>query len=107
MDPFFEKQFITTKDAGELSGYSSDYLARLVRLGKITGKRFGHSWLIDSNSLLQFLETQKNRKASYLRVLARIRGAEYLLHQNVRKEQSNRTFVHRVTKVLSKSHGTT
>ena len=77
MDEIFEKNLISTKDAGELSGYSSDYLARLARSGKINGKRIGHSWLIDKDSLARFLDQQGNRKIDYARALARAREAEY------------------------------
>lgn len=67
MDQFSEKNFITTKYAGELSGYTSDYLARLARSGKIVGKRIGHSWLIDKESLARFLDEQGDRKIDYAR----------------------------------------
>ncbi|MGD0328642.1 MAG: immunoglobulin-like domain-containing protein [Minisyncoccia bacterium] len=77
MDPIFEKNLITTKYAGELSGYTPDYLARLARSGKIAGKRIGHSWLIDSESLTHFLDQQGDRKADYARALARAREVEY------------------------------
>ena len=59
MDEIFEKNLISTKDAGELSGYSSDYLARLARSGKIDGKRIGHSWFLDKESLTSFLDQQE------------------------------------------------
>ena len=74
MDPLFEKNLITTKNAGELSGYTSDYLARLVRSGKIIGRRVGHSWLIDRESLTRFVGQQGDRKVDYARGLPRARG---------------------------------
>ncbi len=77
MDEIFEKNLISTKNAGELSGYSSDYLARLARSGKIDGKRIGHSWFIDKDSLASFLDQQGNRKIDYARALARARETEY------------------------------
>ena len=83
MDPFFEKKLISTKDAGELSGYTSDYLARLARAGKIVGKRVGHSWFIDSESLTAFLGEQESRKLDYTRALARAREAEYRAHHSL------------------------
>src|SRR3989338_182528 len=83
MDPFFEKKLISTKDAGELSGYTSDYLARLARAGKIVGKRVGHSCFIDSESLTAFLGEQESRKLDYTRALARAREAEYRAHHSL------------------------
>ncbi|MCX6790220.1 MAG: helix-turn-helix domain-containing protein, partial [Candidatus Kaiserbacteria bacterium] len=80
MDPLLAKNLITTKDASELSGYTSDYLARLVRGGEIAGKKIGHSWLIDSSSLDVFLGKQKNHKLNRSRELANSRVKEYRTH---------------------------
>ncbi|MFH1178685.1 MAG: helix-turn-helix domain-containing protein, partial [bacterium] len=93
MDQIFEKNLITTKDAGDRSGYSSDYLARLARSGKIDGKRIGHSWFIDKDSLTNFLVKQGDRKIDYARELARARETEYHAHHSLK---------HNVTKTLSK-----
>ena len=83
MDSFFEKKLITTKDASELSGYTSDYLGRLVRLGKIEGQRIGHNWLIESESLEIFLKNQKTQKSEYARSLSRAREEEYRTHHSL------------------------
>ena len=83
MDHFFTENLITTKDAGELSGYTSDYLARLVRSGKIVGKRIGHSWLIDKTSLTHFLGNQENNKIVRSRELAQTRAKEYQQHHQL------------------------
>jgi len=93
MDLSFEEKFIPTKVAGELSGYTSDYLARLARSGKVIGKRVGHSWFIDKHSLELFLSQQEDRKNEYVRALAREREAEYRTHSS---------FSHRVVKTFSK-----
>ena len=77
MDPFFEKNLIPTKEAAELSGYTSDYIARLARSGKISGHRIGHTWFVDTESLTQFLDQQEDRKIDYARALARAREVEY------------------------------
>jgi len=94
MDPIFEKNLITTKDAGELSGYTSDYLARLARSGKIIGKRVGRNWLVDKESLARFLGDQEDRKVDYVRALALEREEEYRRYNSL---ASN------VTKILSKT----
>ncbi|MDP1707008.1 MAG: helix-turn-helix domain-containing protein, partial [bacterium] len=88
------EKLITTKDAGEISGYTSDYLSRLARSGKIIGKRIGHSWVIDSESLEHFLNTQGNRKVDRSRQLASKRAEEYRRH---------RSFLHRATKKFTES----
>ena len=89
MDPLFEKNLITTKNAGELSGYTSDYLARLVRSGKIIGRRVGHSWLIDRESLTRFVGQQGDRKVDYARALARAREEEYRVHRSFLRRTFN------------------
>ncbi|MDE1919713.1 MAG: helix-turn-helix domain-containing protein, partial [Patescibacteria group bacterium] len=83
MDQLLEKNLITTKDAGEISGYTSDYLARLARSGKIAGKRIGHSWLIDKESLARFVGEQGDRKLDQARALARTREEEYRAHHSL------------------------
>ncbi|MBI4065909.1 hypothetical protein HY412_01820, partial [Candidatus Kaiserbacteria bacterium] len=77
MNSTFEKNLISTKDASKLSGYTSDYLSRLARSGKIVGKRIGHSWFVDQESLSSFLSNQSGRKVDYARSLARAREDEY------------------------------
>lgn len=93
MDPLFEKNLITTKDAGELFGYSSDYLARLARSGKIEGKRIGHSWFVERESLSHFLDQQGIHKVDYARALSRQREIEYKKHHS---------FIRNTGKALSK-----
>src|ERR1700677_3609355 len=77
MDAPFEKNLIPTKKAAELSGYTPDYIARLARLGKISGRRIGHTWFVNAESLRRFLGRQEDRKIDYARALARAREIEY------------------------------
>ncbi|MDO8231970.1 MAG: helix-turn-helix domain-containing protein, partial [bacterium] len=98
MDAFFEKKFITTKNAEDISGYTSDYLARLARLGKISAKRIGHSWFIEKESLAQFMEQQENRKVDHIRTLTREREEEYSLHQDSRRGAAHNPLLKHVTR---------
>ena len=93
MDPLLPENLITTKHASELSGYTSDYLSRLIRSGKITGKKIGHSWLVDSASLESFLKQQKDHKLDRARELAHARVKEYRAHH---------TIAHRVRKNVTR-----
>ncbi len=88
MDSFFDKRLITTKDASELSGYTSDYLSRLVRLGKIEGQRIGHSWLIERESLEVFLKNQKTQKSEYAHSLSLAREEEYRAHRSLLRRKA-------------------
>ncbi len=84
MDPLLEKNFISSKDASKISGYSSDYLSRLTRSGKIKGSQIGRTWLVDKQSLFAFLEQQGKHKEELARNLARERAIEY-------REKANRS----------------
>jgi len=101
MNLLLNENFITTKDAGELSGYNSDYLARLARSGKIIGKRIGHSWFVDRDSLMTFLSQQSDRKTEYARALARAREAEYLLHQDSRQRIVHQSTMTKIEKKVA------
>src|SRR3989338_5328324 len=50
---------ITTAEASKLSGYAKDYIGQLCRLQKIRGRLFGKRWLVDTESLLKFVEFSK------------------------------------------------
>ncbi len=71
------KNLMTTKEAGLLSGYTADYLSRLVRSGEISGERTGHTWLIDRASLELFLKEKKIQKTERARKLSDARSIEY------------------------------
>ncbi|MHB8913855.1 MAG: tail fiber domain-containing protein [Minisyncoccota bacterium] len=92
MNSSLNENLITTKDASDLSGYTPDYLARLVRSEKIIGRRIGHSWLVDKSSLEIFLEQQKSRKIDRAQEVATARAEEYRRHhQLIRSATRNLT----------------
>ena len=47
---------ISAKDAAEISGYSLQYLRRLLRYGKLEGLKIGQVWLIEKTALEEYLE---------------------------------------------------
>lgn len=53
--PVILNNLISVKDAAENSGYSSQYLRRLLRLGKLKGLKLGQLWLIQFDSLNSYL----------------------------------------------------
>ena len=71
------KDFITTKEAAKISGYSPDYIARLVRSGEIVGRRVGHAWFVEASSLERFSSGQESRNNERSRALAQKRALEY------------------------------
>lgn len=56
--------FVSVKDATSLVSYSSDYIARLARQGKIVAEQRGRAWFISPDSLKRFsLEQQAEQRA--------------------------------------------
>lgn len=49
-------EWLTTKQAAELSGYSAYHLRELVHAGKVKAQKFGEVWQIDRRSLLAYLK---------------------------------------------------
>ncbi len=54
-------EWITTKEAAELTGYTPKHVRRLVEAGKVDGQRFGNVWQVSKSSLIVYL-----RKANKL-----------------------------------------
>ena len=48
--------WITTSQACELSGFHPDSLRKLLRSGRINGRKWGFAWMVDRGSLLAYLE---------------------------------------------------
>jgi len=47
---------ISVKTAADFSGYSLQYLRRLLRSGKLTGLKIGQVWLIEKSTFEAYLE---------------------------------------------------
>src|SRR3989338_5165613 len=75
---FFDgKQYLSANDASALSGLTRDYVARLCREGKLSGKRVGKNWYVENASLRSFLVGQEYNKSLRRESLARERTQEY------------------------------
>lgn len=57
-----KNDFITLREAAEISGYSSDYIGQLIRSGKLEGKQvFSNvSWVTTKAAVLEY--TRKDKK---------------------------------------------
>jgi excisionase family DNA binding protein len=53
--PFVLENCISVRAATAYSGYSSQYLRRLLRLGKLAGLKLGQLWLIELESIEAYL----------------------------------------------------
>src|SRR3989344_3732454 len=74
---FNEKEFISTKEASELSGYGSDYIARLAKTRKLESTRIGKSWFVRRDSLKAFIAGQDKRKGEMSSKLSQARANQY------------------------------
>lgn len=50
------QEWITTRQAAELTGYHPEYLRELIRNGHIHAQKFGTIWQVDKQSLLNYLQ---------------------------------------------------
>jgi hypothetical protein len=50
--------YIPIRDAAAASYLSTEYLARLARLGRLRARMIGRTWFIETDSLQQFLSTR-------------------------------------------------
>ncbi len=49
------KDLISSKDAAQKVGFTSDYISKLCRFGKISGKKVEAVWYVDESSLDKFV----------------------------------------------------
>jgi len=53
------KQWITTQEAAELTGYSSELFRMLARKGAIKAQKLGRDWLLSREAVLDHLEEMR------------------------------------------------
>ena len=51
---------ISVKAAAKISGYSLQYIRRLLRKGNLGGEKIGQVWLVDLKSLNEYFELAAN-----------------------------------------------
>lgn len=75
---FNNKKFLSSKRAGELAGYTNDYIARLCRQGKVDGQMVGRAWYVDEESFQNFVDTNALQKERRSIQLSKERKKEYV-----------------------------
>ena len=93
---FNNKKFLSSKRAGEIAGYTNDYVARLCRQGKVEGRMVGRTWYVEENSFFSFLETHTSNKEERKKLLAKERKQEYVNAASLQKK----SLAHSLYKVL-------
>ena len=56
-----DRVLVSTAEACKVSGFSREYIARLLREGRIEGVKLGHDWLVYEDSLTTFLAQPRKR----------------------------------------------
>jgi excisionase family DNA binding protein len=53
------EDWLTTFEAARISEYELDYIRKLIRAKKIVGRKWGQSWQISRQSLIDFMEDRE------------------------------------------------
>jgi excisionase family DNA binding protein len=53
--------WITTEEAAEISGYHQEHIRRLIRAGKLKGRKFLIVWQVGRSSLLGYVRKQDQK----------------------------------------------
>jgi len=56
MSPDITRDYITVKTASKYSGYSEQYLRRILREGTLKTRKIGQIWLIDESDFRKYLK---------------------------------------------------
>jgi len=62
-------EWLTVRDASIMSGYNEEHLTRLLRQGKLKGKKVSVVWLVDRESLLAYTASRKHSHNNPQRVV--------------------------------------
>jgi excisionase family DNA binding protein len=54
-------EFISVTEAAKLSGYHPEHIRRLIREGKIDAQKFSIVWMVDKESLMEYVKSQKKK----------------------------------------------
>ena len=52
-------EWLTVNEAAKLSGYHPEHIRRLVRQGAVTAKKFSIVWMVNRESLLDYMKSQE------------------------------------------------
>lgn len=56
------KIYISSKRAAYFSGFAKDYIAEMLRSGKIEGTKVSRNWYVSQDSLLEYLKNNDNER---------------------------------------------
>lgn len=53
--------WLTVKEAAEVSGYHPDHIRRILRAGGIQSMKWGNSWMVNRESLLEYQKESRTQ----------------------------------------------
>ena len=71
------KKYLSASEAAKRFGYTSDYVSKLAREGKVNAQKIDRAWFVDGESLLAFIAEGKRREFERRDELKRDRVREY------------------------------
>ena len=54
-----KKEWITTREAAELTGYSMGYVRNAIHRGRLPAEKFGRDWMLKRSEVLAYAEKMK------------------------------------------------
>ncbi|MFT7565362.1 MAG: hypothetical protein ACI8V7_000360, partial [Candidatus Paceibacteria bacterium] len=84
---FDNKKYISSKKTGEILGYTSDYIAKLCREGKLDGRKKGRGWFVSEESVQNFNKVVSHDKEILKTKLAKDLTKEYVVNRKKRGEK--------------------
>ena len=55
------EDWLTTYEAAQISNYELDYIRKLIRAEKIIGRKWGQSWQVSRQSLMEFIDDREKQ----------------------------------------------
>jgi hypothetical protein len=86
---FFNKnKYISSKRSAELSGYTSDYISRFCKEGKLKAQKFGKAWYIEEKALFEFIKDRDlEKRLKNSEKAKRLRGEYELNNQMIYRQK--------------------
>ncbi|MHB1162905.1 MAG: immunoglobulin-like domain-containing protein [Minisyncoccota bacterium] len=71
------QELLSSKEAAQVVGYTSDYVSRLCRYGKVKGEKVANVWFVEMDSLQAFVKEQQSSQEDYKKELSQQLKTEY------------------------------
>ncbi len=55
------EEWLTTYEAARISNYELDYIRKLIRSNTLVGRKWGQSWQVSRQSLMDFMQERETQ----------------------------------------------